>query len=68
MGTEMGRCCWRCLYERNNTSWPGKNNEEEAPLRGTGPGTLSLLPQKLFLLVAGTGRVGALNIGSPMLS
>ena len=65
MGSEMGRCCWRSLYERDNTSWPRKNNDEEALVRGTGPGTLSLLLQKHFPLMAGTGGAGALNVGSP---
>jgi len=44
MGSEMGRCCWRSLYGRDTASWPRKNNDEEAPMRGTGPGTLSKLP------------------------
>lgn len=65
MGSAMGRRSWRSLYERENTSWPGKNYDGEAPVRGTGSGTLSLLLQKCFPLVAGTGRAGALNIGSP---
>lgn len=53
------------LCERDNASWPRKNKDEAAPVRGTGPGTLSLLLQKHIPLVAGTGRAGALSIGSP---